>query len=76
MRLIAIISHETHKLYVEKISDEDLEKYDGDEQAYIDDNYALEGDYSWDWIDEAEYFCPELDGMPVDINFDDIAETV
>ena len=57
MARIAIIDHSAHELYVEDINDEVLnaEPYNGDEQAYIDDNYTFEGDYSWDYIVDSSY---------------------
>ena len=65
MRRIAIINHVTHGLYIEDIDEKELEeKYNGDEQAYIDDNYDLE-DYSWDWITDIIYF-PKEDKTPID----------
>lgn len=65
MRRIAIINHVTHGLYIEDIDEKELEeKYNGDEQAYIEDNYDLE-DYSWDWITDIIYF-PKEDKTPID----------
>lgn len=55
---LAILDHETHTLFVEDVSEEALAKYDGDEQAYIEDNYALE-DYSWDYIVATVYTAPD-----------------
>lgn len=57
MTRIAVIDHSTHELYVEDINNELLnaEPYNGDVQAYIDDNYTFEGDYSWDYIVDASY---------------------
>ena len=57
MTRIAIIDHSTHELYIEDINDEVLnaEPYNGDEQAYIDDNYTFEEGYSWDYIVGASY---------------------
>ena len=69
MRRIAIIDHAAHELMVEDINENELEtKYGGDEQAYIDDNYTFEGDYSWDWITSAQYFM-EGESDPVEIEF-------
>lgn len=58
MERLAILDHETHTLYVEDVSDETLAKYDGEEEAYIEDNYALE-EYSWDYIDATVYTAPD-----------------
>lgn len=58
MERLAILDHETHTLYVDDVSDETLAKYDGEEEDYIEDNYALE-DYSWDYIDATVYEAPD-----------------
>lgn len=39
MERIAIIDHDTHHLWIEDISDEDLKKVNGEEEAYIKENY-------------------------------------
>lgn len=72
MRRIAIIDHATHELMIEDVNETELEKYGGDEQAYIDDNYTFEGDYSWDWITDAQYF--NEDGDIIEIDFDEIGD--
>jgi hypothetical protein len=72
VRRIAIIDHATHELMVEDVNETELEKYGGDEQAYIDDNYTFEGDYSWDWITDAQYF--NEDGDIIEIDFDEIGD--
>ena len=73
MRRLAIIDHAAHELMVEDVNETELEtKYGGDEQAYIDDNYTFEGDYSWDWITDAQYF--NEDGDPIEIDFDEIGD--
>lgn len=69
MERIAIIDHANHRLFVETISDEDLEKYDGEEEKYIEDNYTFDGEWSWDYIMDAEYI-PMDDKMPMDIDFE------
>ena len=67
-RRIAIIDHNSHELMIEDINEEELEeKYDGDEQAYINDNYDLEN-YSWDWITDTSYF-PEGESDPILVEF-------
>jgi hypothetical protein len=74
MRRIAIINHYSHELMVEDINEKELEaKYGGDEQKYIDDNYTFEGDYSWDWITDAQYF-KEGESDPIEIDFDEIGD--
>ena len=66
MRRIAIINHITHALYIEDVDEKELEeKYNGDEQSYIDDSYELDGDYSWDWITDI-FFFPKEDKTPID----------
>lgn len=71
---IAIIDHDNHSLMVEDINEEILEgQYGGDEQMYIDDNYSL-GNYSWDYISDAEYFR-EDDKTPIEIDFTEIGGT-
>ena len=73
MRRIAIIDHASHELMVEDINEKELEaKYGGDEQKYIDDNYTFEGDYSWDWITDAQYY--NEDGDTIEIDFDEIGD--
>ena len=53
MRRIVIIDHDNHSLVIDDVDEEVLEnEYDGDEQAYIDSNYWLGENYSWDWIIE------------------------
>lgn len=74
MRRLAIIDHASHELMVEDVNESVLEtEYGGDEQAYINDNYTFEGDYSWDWITDAQYF-PMDDSDPIEINFDEIGD--
>lgn len=57
MERIVIIDHEDHCLYIEDISDADLEAYGGSEEEYIKDNYNLEN-YSWDFITYIGYITP------------------
>ena len=69
MRRIAIIDHSDHELLIEDINEQELEeKYGGDEQKYIDENYTFEGDYSWDWITDTQYF-PEGESVPMEVDF-------
>jgi hypothetical protein len=69
MRRIAIIDHSDHELFIEDVNEQELEeKYGGDEQKYIDENYTFEGDYSWDWITDAEYI-PEGESTPMEVDF-------
>ena len=72
MRRIAIIDNCDHELFIEDINEQELEeKYGGDEQKYIDDNYTFEGDYSWDWITDTEYI-PEGESDPMDVEFTEL----
>ena len=61
MERIVIIDHADHKVYIEDLTDEKLAKYDGSEQAYIDDNYSFDGDYSWDYVTEVNYLIEDYD---------------
>jgi hypothetical protein len=73
MTRIAIIDHDEHRLYVEDIPEDILEKqYGGDEQKYIDDNYDIEN-YSWDYITEG-LFLPAGESDFCDIDFDTILD--
>lgn len=66
---IAILDHSSHELLVEDINEQELEKkYGGDEQKYIDENYTFEGDYSWDWITDTQYY-PEGESVPMEVDF-------
>jgi hypothetical protein len=66
---IAILDHSSHELLVEDINEQELEnKYGGDEQKYIDDNYTFEGDYSWDWITDTQYY-PEGESDTMEVDF-------
>ena len=67
---LAILDHTAHILYVEDVSDADIEKYGG-EQEYIDDNYTFDGDYSWDYIVDTGYF-PQGESTPVRIDFSNL----
>lgn len=70
-RRIAIIDHNEHELLIEDINEQELEeKYGGDEQKYIDDNYDLEN-YSWDWITDTQYF-PEGETDPIEVDVKDL----
>lgn len=69
MERLAIIDHIEHRLYIEDVTDEELAKYNGDEQEYIEYNYNfLEGEYSWDYIVDS-LFIDSNDPDPRGINF-------
>lgn len=73
MERIAIIKHSTHQLFIDDVDEEELENvYDGEEEAYIRDNYNLKNeDFSWDYITDAEYF-PIGGSVPTEIDFDNL----
>ena len=74
MRRLAILDHADHTLMVEDVNEEVLESnYNGSEEAYIKENYTFEGDFSWDWIVDAEYYA-EGESDPIEIDFDEIAD--
>jgi hypothetical protein len=67
MTRIAIIDHATHQLNIEDISDEDLEKYGGDEEEYIKSNYTFDGEWSWDYIVGINFYAEEdKDGIDIE----------
>lgn len=65
-RRICIIDHDKHIVYFEDISEKDLEKYNGSEQAFIDDTYCLPN-YSWDYVVDCEFIDEETNPHTVDI---------
>lgn len=67
MERIAIIDHDTHELWIEDISDEDLEKVNGEEETYIKQNYPTLENYSWDFITGIAYLQEE-DKDPIAID--------
>lgn len=63
---VAIIDHDNHALYIEDISESDLEKYNGEEE-YIKNNFTLGENWEWDYIIDATYFSKEnKDGIDID----------
>ena len=74
MERIAILDHNEHRLYIEDVYDDMLNDYNGEIQAYIDDNYDVER-YSWDYITEALYTPNDKDyDCTLEIDFEDIAD--
>ncbi len=69
MERLAILDHANHKLYIEDVSEETLQQYGGEEEKYIEDNYEFDGDYSWDYIVEAEYLPDNDDGDLMEVDF-------
>ena len=72
MERLAILDHSSHPLFIEDVTEEMLAPYNGDEQAYINDNYTLEGDYSWDYIVDAQMVLEN--GDVTEIDFDNIKD--
>lgn len=70
---IAVITHDDHSLYIERIDEDWLkEKYEGEIQNYIDDMYYNTDELTWDYINAAEFAsvkCTKSDGVPRVINF-------
>lgn len=68
---IAIIAHDSHTLYIEDVNEELLEKkYNGEEEAYIKDNYCISDNFSWDYIIKSQYIpeCEETEVYNVDFS--------
>ena len=74
MKRLAILDHSSHRLYIEDVTEETLQQYDGEEEKYIEDTYKFDGDYSWDYIVEAEYLPHDDDGDFIDIDFNSLAQ--
>lgn len=54
---ICIINHWKHEVYIETVSDTELqEKYNGEEEKYVKDKYGItdeqlkNGEFTWDWF--------------------------
>ena len=66
--IIANIDHFNHRLFIEKIDVDMLnKKYHGEEEEYINVEYQLNNDgaWSWDWVTDIE--CIEGDiHAPID----------
>ena len=71
MERLVIIDHSTHELYVEDVTEEMLSNYNGEEEAYIKDNYNFnsDDDFSWDYIVDAFYMSEEIDSEFLQIDF-------
>lgn len=69
---IAIIDHDNHRLMIEDV-DMDLvnRSYNGEEEAYILDNYELGENWTWEWVTVTEYF-PVEDGDPIEVEFTEL----
>lgn len=71
MERLVIIDHDNHQLFIEDVSDVDIENAGGEEE-YIKQNYecAMGGNshYSWDYITDITYFKDDDDKDPIDID--------
>lgn len=72
MEKLCIIDHTTHSVYIENVSDEKLAEYNGEEEAYIADNYSFEGDYSWDWIVDVNVINDEFEVVDITSTIDEL----
>lgn len=72
MERIAIISHDSHTLFIEDVDETLLqEKYNGEEEAYIKDNYCISDNFSWDYITSTQYIPKEKETEVHVIEFSD-----
>ena len=63
---LAIIDHDNHQLLIEDVDVNVLnEKYNGEEEDYIKDNYELGENWSWEWVTVVEYY--PVDDDPIDV---------
>ncbi len=70
---LAIIDHAQHALFIEDVDTELLaEKYNGEEEKYIKDNYELKEGFSWDYIVNTLYVKEDED--PREVNFEELDE--
>ena len=69
MARLAIIDHAAHTLFIEDVTDEQLEKYNGEEEAYIRDNYTFEDDnyWTWDYVTSVTYIPADDDKLPMEL---------
>lgn len=72
MERIAIIDHNEHKLFIEDIDEDVLqEKYHGEEEDYIKDNYALSDNWTWEFITSTVYYFGE-EPDSIEVEFSDL----
>ena len=70
MERLCIIDHAAHCVYFEDVDESYLqEKYNGEEEAYILDNYTFDGDFSWDYITDIEYIDFNGDCHEIEIEY-------
>lgn len=67
MERLVIIDHDDHVVYFVDVTDDMLEKYNGSEQAYLDENCDSQN-YSWDYVTDLYYIrCDDPKPRRVDI---------
>ena len=67
MARLVINDHAAHTLFIEDVTDEQLAKYNGEEEAYIKDNYTFEGDWTWEYVTDIEYIPADDDKLPMEL---------
>ena len=63
MEMLAILDHYNHTLIIDEVPDKTLQKYNGEEEDYIKDNYEFEGDWSWEWVTDIVHY--DIDGSEI-----------
>ena len=72
MKRIAVIT-KNGTLFVEDVNEQTLKKYDGNMDAYIQDNYCIGEPYHWNYINSAQYIPNRDDTEVYEIDFKEIA---
>jgi hypothetical protein len=67
MERLVIIDNAAHEVFIEDVTDEQLEKYNGEEEAYIRDNYTFEGEWTWDYVTGVTYIPADDDKLPMEL---------
>ena len=67
MERLVIIDNAAHEVFIEDVTDEQLEKYNGEEEAYIRDNYTFEGQWTWDYVTGVTYIPADDDKLPMEL---------
>ncbi len=67
MERLVIIDNAAHEVFIEDVTDEQLEKYNGEEEAYIRDNYTFEGQWTWDYVTSVTYIPADDDKLPMEL---------
>lgn len=71
MKRIAVINQALREVYIEDISDTELEKYDGDLEAYIADSYYESSSCVWGEVFSACYI-PEDSSDVIEIDLKEL----